>query len=79
MGGVSVLIFKVLSGVVGALLLAYIGYKLLQIKVKSIALTYSIFVALYVFLLIWGNVVPILAYIAGELVVIWVIVRFMGF
>jgi hypothetical protein len=36
-------------------------------------------VALYVFLLIWGNVVPILAYIAGELVVIWVIVRFMGF
>jgi ABC-type siderophore export system fused ATPase/permease subunit len=76
---VSVLIFKVLSGVVGALLLAYIGYKLLQIKVKSIALTYSIFVALYVFLLIWGNVVPILAYIAGELVVIWVIVRFMGF
>ncbi len=73
------LIFKVLSGVVGALLLAYIGYKLLQIKVKSIALTYSIFVALYVFLLIWGNVVPILAYIAGELVVIWVIVRFMGF
>jgi ABC-type siderophore export system fused ATPase/permease subunit len=79
MGGVSVLIFKVLSGVVGALLLAYIGYKLLQIKVKSIALTYSIFVALYVFLLIWGNVVPILAYIAGELVVIWLIVRFMGF
>jgi ABC-type siderophore export system fused ATPase/permease subunit len=76
---VSVLIFKVLSGVVGALLLAYIGYKLLQIKVKSISLTYSIFVALYVFLLIWGNVVPILAYIAGELVVIWVIVRFMGF
>jgi ABC-type siderophore export system fused ATPase/permease subunit len=76
---VSVLIFKILSGVVGALLLAYIGYKLLQIKVKSIALTYSIFVALYVFLLIWGNVVPILAYIAGELVVIWVIVRFMGF
>lgn len=75
----SVLIFKILSGVVGALLLAYIGYKLLQIKVKSIALTYSIFVALYVFLLIWGNVVPILAYIAGELVVIWVIVRFMGF
>jgi ABC-type siderophore export system fused ATPase/permease subunit len=74
-----VLIFKILSGVVGALLLAYIGYKLLQIKVKSIALTYSIFVALYVFLLIWGNVVPILAYIAGELVVIWVIVRFMGF
>jgi len=74
-----VLIFKVLSGVVGALLLAYIGYKLLQIKVKSIALTYSIFVALYVFLLIWGNVVPILAYIAGELVVIWLIVRFMGF
>lgn len=73
------LIFKVLSGVVGALLLAYIGYKLLQIKVKSIALTYSIFVALYVFLLIWGNVVPILAYIAGELVVIWLIVRFMGF
>ncbi|WP_448531524.1 hypothetical protein [Pseudothermotoga sp.] len=73
------LIFKILSGVVGALLLAYIGYKLLQIKVKSIALTYSIFVALYVFLLIWGNVVPILAYIAGELVVIWVIVRFMGF
>jgi len=40
MGGVSVLIFKVLSGVVGALLLAYI---------------------------------------AGELVVIWLIVRFMGF
>jgi len=76
---VSVLIFKILSGVVGALLLAYIGYKLLQIKVKSIALTYSIFVALYVFLLIWGNVVPILAYIAGELVVIWLIVRFMGF
>jgi ABC-type siderophore export system fused ATPase/permease subunit len=76
---VSVPIFKILSGVVGALLLAYIGYKLLQIKVKSIALTYSIFVALYVFLLIWGNVVPILAYIAGELVVIWVIVRFMGF
>lgn len=75
----SVLIFKVLSGVVGALLLAYIGYKLLQIKVKSIALTYSIFVAFYVFLLIWGNVVPILAYIAGELVVIWVIVRFMCF
>jgi len=74
-----VLIFKILSGVVGALLLAYIGYKLLQIKVKSIALTYSIFVALYVFLLIWGNVVPILAYIAGELVVIWLIVRFMGF
>ncbi|WP_448517178.1 hypothetical protein [Pseudothermotoga sp.] len=73
------LIFKVLSGVVGALLLAYIGYKLLQIKVKSIALTYSIFVALYVFFLIWGNIVPILVYIAGELVVIWVIVRFMGF
>jgi len=74
-----VLIFKVLSGVVGALLLAYIGYKLLQIKVKSIALTYSIFVVLYVFFLIWGNIVPILIYIAGELVVIWVIVRFMGF
>ncbi|WP_448534889.1 hypothetical protein [Pseudothermotoga sp.] len=73
------LIFKILSGVVGALLLAYIGYKLLQIKVKSIALTYSIFVALYVFFLIWGNIVPILVYIAGELVVIWVIVRFMGF
>ena len=73
------LIFKVLSGVVGALLLAYIGYKLLQIKVKSIALTYSIFVVLYVFFLIWGNIVPILIYIAGELVVIWVIVRFMGF
>uniref|UniRef100_A0A832MMJ1 Uncharacterized protein n=1 Tax=Pseudothermotoga hypogea TaxID=57487 RepID=A0A832MMJ1_9THEM len=71
--------FKVLSGVVGALLLAYIGYKLLQIKVKSIALTYSIFVVLYVFFLIWGNIVPILIYIAGELVVIWVIVRFMGF
>jgi len=76
---VSVLVFKVLSGVIGALLLAYIGYKLLQIKVKSIALTYSIFVALYVFFLIWGNIVPILIYIAGELVVIWVIVRFMGF
>ncbi|AJC74582.1 hypothetical protein AJ81_10790 [Pseudothermotoga hypogea DSM 11164 = NBRC 106472] len=75
----SVLVFKVLSGVVGALLLAYIGYKLLQIKVKSIALTYSIFVVLYVFFLIWGNIVPILIYIAGELVVIWVIVRFMGF
>jgi len=74
-----VLVFKVLSGVVGALLLAYIGYKLLQIKVKSIALTYSIFVVLYVFFLIWGNIVPILIYIAGELVVIWVIVRFMGF
>ncbi|WP_257008739.1 hypothetical protein [Pseudothermotoga hypogea] len=73
------LVFKVLSGVVGALLLAYIGYKLLQIKVKSIALTYSIFVVLYVFFLIWGNIVPILIYIAGELVVIWVIVRFMGF
>ncbi|WP_448523315.1 hypothetical protein [Pseudothermotoga sp.] len=73
------LIFKILSGVVGALLLAYIGYKLLQIKVKSIALTYSIFVALYVFFLMWGNIVPILVYIAGELVVIWVIVRFMGF
>ncbi|KUK03734.1 MAG: Uncharacterized protein XD58_0478 [Thermotoga sp. 50_1627] len=73
------LVFKVLSGVIGALLLAYIGYKLLQIKVKSIALTYSIFVALYVFFLIWGNIVPILIYIAGELVVIWVIVRFMGF
>jgi len=74
-----VLVFKVLSGVVGALLLAYIGYKLLQIKVKSIALTYSIFVVLYVFFLVWGNIVPILIYIAGELVVIWVIVRFMGF
>ncbi|MBC7122723.1 MAG: hypothetical protein H5T94_05775 [Pseudothermotoga sp.] len=73
------MVFKVLSGVVGALLLAYIGYKLLQIKVKSIALTYSIFVVLYVFFLIWGNIVPILIYIAGELVVIWVIVRFMGF
>lgn len=73
------LVFKVLSGVVGALLLAYIGYKLLQIKVKSIALTYSIFVVLYVFFLVWGNIVPILIYIAGELVVIWVIVRFMGF
>ncbi|HBT40310.1 MAG: hypothetical protein H5T93_06355 [Pseudothermotoga sp.] len=73
------MVFKVLSGVIGALLLAYIGYKLLQIKVKSIALTYSIFVALYVFFLIWGNIVPILIYIAGELVVIWVIVRFMGF
>lgn len=73
------LFFKVLSAIVGALLLAYIGYKLLQIKVKSIALTYSFFVVLYVFLLFLGNIVPILIYIAGEIVVIWVIVMFMGF
>ncbi|KAF2957725.1 hypothetical protein AS159_07080 [Thermotoga sp. Ku-13t] len=71
--------FKVLSAIVGALLLAYIGYKLLQIKVKSIALTYSFFVVLYIFLLFLGNIVPILIYIAGEIVVIWVIVMFMGF
>lgn len=75
----KVLFFKVLSAIVGALLLAYIGYKLLQIKVKSIALTYSFFVVLYVFLLFLGNIVPILIYIAGEIVVIWVIVMFMGF
>jgi len=74
-----VLFFKVLSAIVGALLLAYIGYKLLQIKVKSIALTYSFFVVLYIFLLFLGNIVPILIYIAGEIVVIWVIVMFMGF
>ncbi|MGB9789708.1 MAG: hypothetical protein ACPLTP_03625 [Thermotoga caldifontis] len=73
------LFFKVLSAIVGALLLAYIGYKLLQIKVKSIALTYSFFVVLYIFLLFLGNIVPILIYIAGEIVVIWVIVMFMGF
>lgn len=72
------LFFKVLSAIVGALLLAYIGYKLLQIKVKSIALTYSFFVVLYIFLLFLGNIVPILIYIAGEIVVIWVIVMFMG-
>ncbi|WP_231848597.1 hypothetical protein [Thermotoga caldifontis] len=72
------LFFKVLSAIVGALLLAYIGYKLLQIKVKSIALTYSFFVVLYIFLLFLGNIVPILIFIAGEIVVIWVIVMFMG-
>lgn len=74
----KVLFFKVLSAIVGALLLAYIGYKLLQIKVKSIALTYSFFVVLYIFLLFLGNIVPILIFIAGEIVVIWVIVMFMG-
>lgn len=75
----NMLIFKIISSVVGALLLAYIGYKLLQIKVKSIAMTYAFFVVLYVFFLILWNIVPILIYIAGEIIVIWVIVRFMGF
>lgn len=75
----KVIFLKIFTGIIGALLLAYIGYKLLQIKVKSIALTYSFFVALYAFLLVLGNVVPILIYIVGEILVIWVIVRFMGF
>ncbi|MCS7174627.1 hypothetical protein [Pseudothermotoga sp.] len=73
------LIFKIIVGIIGALLLAYIGYKLLQIKVRSIAMTYAFFVALYAFLLLLGNVIPILFYIVGEIVVIWVIIRFMGF
>ncbi|MGJ8454554.1 hypothetical protein ACSFC1_04540 [Pseudothermotoga sp. U03pept] len=67
------------SGVIGALLLIYIGSKLLQMKVKSVTLVYSFFVGLYALLLIVGNIVPIIVYLAGELVVIWVIVIFMGF
>jgi|GEM_PF-689810 len=67
------------TGVIGALLLIYIGSKLLQMKVKSVTLVYSFFVGLYALLLIVGNIVPIIVYLAGELVVIWVIVIFMGF
>ncbi|MEJ5230063.1 MAG: hypothetical protein WHT65_08685 [Pseudothermotoga sp.] len=68
-----------ITGVIGALLLVYIGSKLLQMKVKSVTLVYSFFVGLYALLLIIGNIVPIIIYLAGELVVIWVIVIFMGF
>ncbi|HOJ89363.1 MAG TPA: hypothetical protein PLP64_10340 [Pseudothermotoga sp.] len=69
----------VVTGVIGALLLAYIGSKLLQMKVKSVTLVYSFFVGLYALFLIIGNIIPIIIYLAGELVVIWVIVIFMGF
>lgn len=69
----------VVTGVIGALLLTYIGSKLLQMKVKSVTLVYSFFVGLYALFLIIGNIVPIVVYLVGELVVIWVIVIFMGF
>ncbi|HEY8541254.1 MAG TPA: hypothetical protein VIL29_02650 [Pseudothermotoga sp.] len=68
-----------ITGVIGALLLIYIGSKLLQMKVKSVTLVYSFFVGLYALFLIIGNIVPIIVYLVGEAVVIWVIVIFMGF
>ncbi|AEH50741.1 hypothetical protein [Pseudothermotoga thermarum] len=66
-------------GIIGVLLLVYIGSKLLQLKVKSLAFVYSIFVCLYAVLLIIGNWIPVAVYIAGEIFVIWIIIRFMGF
>jgi len=36
-------------------------------------------VGLYALFLIIGNIIPIIIYLAGELVVIWVIVIFMDF
>ncbi|WP_041083184.1 hypothetical protein [Thermotoga profunda] len=68
-----------ITGVIGALLLIYIGSKLLQMKVKSVTLVYSFFVGLYALFLIIGNIIPIIVYLVGEAVVIWVIVIFMGF
>lgn len=68
-----------ITGIIGAFLLMYIGSKLLQMRVKSVTLVYSFFVGLYALFLIIGNIVPIIVYIIGELVVIWVIVIFMGF
>ncbi|MFN3282732.1 MAG: hypothetical protein ACK40Q_00670 [Pseudothermotoga sp.] len=68
-----------ITGIIGAFLLVYIGSKLLQMRVKSVTLVYSFFVGLYALFLVIGNIVPIILYIIGELVVIWVIVIFMGF
>ncbi|MFN4190046.1 MAG: hypothetical protein ACK4E2_03505 [Pseudothermotoga sp.] len=68
-----------ITGIIGAFLLVYIGSKLLQMRVKSVTLVYSFFVGLYALFLVIGNIVPIIVYIIGELVVIWVIVIFMGF
>ncbi len=68
-----------ITGIIGAFLLLYIGSKLLQMRVKSVTLVYSFFVGLYALFLVIGNIVPIIVYIIGELVVIWVIVIFMGF
>ncbi len=66
-------------GIIGALLLVYIGTKLLQLKVRSVTLVYCFFVGLYAVLLAAGNWIPVAVYIAGELFVISIIVRFMGF
>lgn len=68
-----------ITGIIGAFLLVYIGSKLLQMRVKSVTLVYSFFVGLYALFLVIGNIIPIIVYIVGELVVIWVIVIFMGF
>ncbi len=73
------IILTIILGAVGALLLAYIGVKLLQMRVKSVSLVYFFFVGLYIILLAFGTWIPIAIYIAGELFVIWIIVRFMGF
>ncbi|ABV33380.1 MULTISPECIES: hypothetical protein [Pseudothermotoga] len=69
---------KIILAIIGALMLIYIGSKLLQMRVKSIAIVYSFFVGLYALFLVVGNIVPIIIYLIGEAVVIWVIVIFMG-
>lgn len=72
-------VLTTLLAIIGALALVYIGSRLLPMKVKIMTLVYCFFAAVYAVLLTIGNPIPILIFIGGEAIVIWVIVIFMGF